>query len=434
MSPKRAANPTIDQQLDNVHDSESPHGGEIIQNVDDVNRVTGDQHHHHYHQQQQQESHQNTMVPLANVEETQQQTPIQATGGDSNDIVEINDSGTRTKSTHSMQNEMPKDSNRDQSKHNHRNDIAVLMDRKYSFSATDYRNAGNKLCSLHRYDDALICYAKAIEKDPSEPIYYSNKALCHLKLQQWSLAEKECRKALELDSNLIKAHFFLGQTLAELGQFDGALKHLQLSYEFAKEKQLNYGDDIAYQIRLTKRRRWSKIENENSMLQDELHGYLVNLIKKDRDAKYKELNDRLHNLRGEGSSSQSFSGTEKHDNTTLDDSEANIQESQSKIETKCDIYLDKLQTMFTNLRSQQSKHEVPDYLCGKISFEIMRDPVVTPSGITYDRQDIEEHLKRVGHFDPITRQPLTVDSLIPNLAMKEVVDAYLSENEWANYY
>ena len=29
------------------------------------------------------------------------------------------------------------------------------------------------------------------------------------------------------------------------------------------------------------------------------------------------------------------------------------------------------------------KREVPDYLCGQISFELMKDPVITPSGITY---------------------------------------------------
>jgi STIP1 family protein 1 len=37
----------------------------------------------------------------------------------------------------------------------------------------------------------------------------------------------------------------------------------------------------------------------------------------------------------------------------------------------------------------------------------------------------------LGHFDPVTRTPLTVDQLIPNLAMKEVIDHFLSENEWA---
>lgn len=80
------------------------------------------------------------------------------------------------------------------------------------------------------------------------------------------------------------------------------------------------------------------------------------------------------------------------------------------------------------------KREVPDFLCGKISFEIMHDPVITPSGITYDRKDIEEHLQRVGHFDPVTRTPLTADQLIPNLSLKEVIDSFLLENEWANDY
>jgi len=39
------------------------------------------------------------------------------------------------------------------------------------------------------------------------------------------------------------------------------------------------------------------------------------------------------------------------------------------------------------------KRDVPDILCCKISFEIMRDPVITPSGITYERKDIVEHLQ-----------------------------------------
>ncbi|CDQ88652.1 unnamed protein product [Oncorhynchus mykiss] len=80
------------------------------------------------------------------------------------------------------------------------------------------------------------------------------------------------------------------------------------------------------------------------------------------------------------------------------------------------------------------KREIPDYLCGKISFELMREPCITPSGITYDRKDIEEHLQRGGHFDPVTRSPLTQDQLIPNLAMKEVIDAFIQENGWVEDY
>lgn len=110
--------------------------------------------------------------------------------------------------------------------------------------------------------------------------------------------------------------------------------------------------------------------------------------------------------------------------------------------------------MFAKVDERRQRREVPDYLCGKISFELLKDPVITPSGkddctksvsgqfltsdltsgITYDRKDIEEHLHRVGHFDPVTRTKLTADQLISNYAMKEVVDAYLCENEWAHDY
>ena len=58
--------------------------------------------------------------------------------------------------------------------------------------------------------------------------------------------------------------------------------------------------------------------------------------------------------------------------------------------------------------------------------------MITPFGITYDRTDIEQHLRRVGRFDPITRHELNIDQLIPNLDMKEVVENYIKENEWVD--
>jgi STIP1 family protein 1 len=94
--------------------------------------------------------------------------------------------------------------------------------------------------------------------------------------------------------------------------------------------------------------------------------------------------------------------------------------------------LSELTRLFVENDSRRRRREIPDYLCGKISFELITDPVVTPSGITYDRNDIEQHLQRVGHFDPITRQDLTIEQLIPNLAMKEVVENFVSENPWVD--
>lgn len=42
--------------------------------------------------------------------------------------------------------------------------------------------------------------------------------------------------------------------------------------------------------------------------------------------------------------------------------------------------------------------------------------------------------QRVGHFDPITRVKLTQEQLIPNLSMKEIINHFISDNEWVEDY
>ncbi|KAH7694964.1 STIP1-like proteiny and u box-containing protein, partial [Aphelenchoides avenae] len=159
----------------------------------------------------------------------------------------------------------------------------------------------------------------------------------------------------------------------------------------------------------TARRERFRIEEEKRITQEiELQSYLNRLIDDDVDREVQRIKDSA--------------------------SDENDEQTQSKIEAFRDdarSNKDKLNNMFAQLDDRRRKREIPDYLCGKISFELLKDPVITPSGITYDRADIKEHLHRVGHFDPITRVPLTVDQLIPNLAMKEVLDAFIQENEWA---
>ena len=38
---------------------------------------------------------------------------------------------------------------------------------------------------------------------------------------------------------------------------------------------------------------------------------------------------------------------------------------------------------------------------------------------------------QVGKFDPVTRKPLDAMQLVPNLALKEAISAYLEANPWA---
>lgn len=64
-------------------------------------------------------------------------------------------------------------------------------------------------------------------KNPSNATYFTNRALCYLKLKRWEQSCQDCRRALDMDQNLVKGHFFLGQSLLELEYYDEAIKHLQ---------------------------------------------------------------------------------------------------------------------------------------------------------------------------------------------------------------
>ncbi|KAG4940740.1 hypothetical protein JHK87_044611 [Glycine soja] len=93
--------------------------------------------------------------------------------------------------------------------------------------------------------------------------------------------------------------------------------------------------------------------------------------------------------------------------------------------------LEALERVFNTAAEADTPTEVPDYLCCRITLDIFHDPVITPSGLTYERAVILEHLQKVGKFDPITREPLDPSQLVPNLAIKEAVEAFLDKHGWA---
>ncbi|KAJ8245797.1 hypothetical protein GJAV_G00260420 [Gymnothorax javanicus] len=281
-----------------------------------------------------------------------------------------------------------------------------------SASAQELKEQGNRLFLNRKYQEAAVYYSKAINRNPSIAVYYTNRALCYVKLQQHDKALADCKHALELDSQSVKAHFFLGQCHLEMENYDEAIGNLQRAYNLAKEQRLNFGDDIPSALRIAKKKRWNSIEEKRIHQENELHAYLTKLILAERERE-------LENCR------------EKQEEGLEDNRSRN---EMAKIQSKHDKYLSDMDELFSQVDEKRKKREIPDYLCGKISFELMREPCITPSGITYDRKDIEEHLQRVGHFDPVTRSPLSQDQLIPNLAMKEVIDAFILENGWVEDY
>lgn len=63
--------------------------------------------------------------------------------------------------------------------------------------------------------------------------------------------------------------------------------------------------------------------------------------------------------------------------------------------------------------------------------QVFRDPVLTPSGHSYERSALTEHLAKVGAWDPISRTPTRPDDLRPNIALRSATQHYLDEHPWA---
>jgi hypothetical protein len=92
-------------------------------------------------------------------------------------------------------------------------------------------------------------------------------------------------------------------------------------------------------------------------------------------------------------------------------------------------HAEQLRQLVAQEQARQTR-EVPDWLCCKITMDVLRDPVITPDGISFERTVLLEHLSK-SQTDPFTRQPLTATELRPNYALKEACDEFLRANPWA---
>ena len=276
------------------------------------------------------------------------------------------------------------------------------------YSDKELKDQGNKYFNANKFESAIESYSKAIALNPAVPTYYTNRALCYMKCNRWPQAVQDAKAALERDSGLVKGHFYLGTSLLELDKLDEAIKHLQTAFELAKKDPSSYYDDtISSKLRIARKKKFALQEEKRVQEEIDLQSYLNRLILEDKDRRISKL---------------------REENENYDEISSDI----ANVEEDSDRSVAELNSLFGKVDDRRQKRDVPDYLCGKISFEILKDPVITPSGITYDRKDIEEHLNRVGHFDPVTRTKLTQDQLIHNYAMKEVVDDFIINNEWAH--
>ncbi|XP_018574394.1 RNA polymerase II-associated protein 3 [Anoplophora glabripennis] len=68
------------------------------------------------------------------------------------------------------------------------------------------KEKGNKFVKSQKWDEAIKCYSRAIQYYSYDPIFYANRALCHLKKSNFEEAERDCTLSIKLDKTYVKAY------------------------------------------------------------------------------------------------------------------------------------------------------------------------------------------------------------------------------------
>ena len=69
-------------------------------------------------------------------------------------------------------------------------------------------------------------------------------------------------------------------------------------------------------------------------------------------------------------------------------------------------------------------NNIPDEFKCPITLDIMKDPIICDDGNTYERRSL---LNLTNNLSPITRQPINKNILIPNRALKNLIDKFTYE-------
>ncbi|CAG8507082.1 4802_t:CDS:10 [Paraglomus occultum] len=256
-------------------------------------------------------------------------------------------------------------------------------------------------------------------QNPNISVYFTNRALCYLKLKKYDHVIADCERANKLDSNSVKGHYLLGQAFTEKLRTEEAVNALEQAYELAVKANVTYLGDIIQALLNARKKKWELSEREREKRETDLLKYLKGLINTERERQLQKV------MAVKNPVAATFS---KFVNNSTE------VERLDAINKAHDEKLSALEQVFAQADENMGRREVPEYFLDKISFNVIHDPVITPSGITYERAHLKEHFRKIGHFDPLSRKECTERDLYPNLALKEAIEDFLKKNGWAVDY
>ncbi|GAA5917570.1 hypothetical protein JCM6882_001982 [Rhodosporidiobolus microsporus] len=94
---------------------------------------------------------------------------------------------------------------------------------------------GNQLMAKKDFPASIKAYGEAIEKDSTNPVYWSNRAAAYSSTRDFQNAVSDARRALEIDPSFSKAYSRLGHALFSIGEYEQAVEAYEKGLELDPE-------------------------------------------------------------------------------------------------------------------------------------------------------------------------------------------------------
>ncbi|XP_050664146.1 serine/threonine-protein phosphatase 5 [Leptidea sinapis] len=94
-------------------------------------------------------------------------------------------------------------------------------------AAEEFKNEANEYFKKQNYIIAIEFYSKAIEKNPNNAVYYANRSISNLRLENFGYALSDATKAIEIDRSYTKAYYRRAAAYMSLSKYKLALKDFE---------------------------------------------------------------------------------------------------------------------------------------------------------------------------------------------------------------
>lgn len=255
-------------------------------------------------------------------------------------------------------------------------------------NALKFNRQGNELYKQKKFRQALECYELGLDIEKHWKLY-KNMAWCYKRLGLFKESVKYIKKAIHLKDN-DDVLFRLGGLFSfSLFSNSEKLSDGKMVQEFfRKAYELKQDDTNYHNYMLGRKTLFLFLQQQEREEKEELIGYLL----------------------------------DKEENQSTIVTESDEEDQGNHLEDFSD---------FLKINFFDRPPKAPEHIKGKISLEIMRNPILTLSGVSYEKENILRSFDENGWKDPTTNEEFQVrNCLIYNTQLKKHIKDFLRKNKW----